>query len=81
MMTVKWSTESGHRVKAVKCHNEVNDDNRKETAKQLHGRRQRLYPKKKKYRPAASPNRATANSKMIFSARICLGTPNVNYVA
>jgi hypothetical protein len=24
---VKWSPKSGHRVKAVKCHNEVNDDN------------------------------------------------------
>ena len=24
-----WSTKSGHRVKVVKCHNEVNDDNRK----------------------------------------------------
>ena len=33
-----WSTKSGHRVKAVKCHNEVNDDNRKKKAKQLHGR-------------------------------------------
>ena len=25
---LKWSTKSGHRVKAVNCHNEVNDDNR-----------------------------------------------------
>ncbi len=25
-----WSTESGHFVKVVKCHNEVNDDNRNE---------------------------------------------------
>ena len=33
-----WSTKSGHRVKVVKCHNEVNDDNRKKKAKQLHGR-------------------------------------------
>ena len=35
---MKWSTKSGHRVKAVNCHNEVNDDNRKEKTKQLHGR-------------------------------------------
>ena len=35
---VMWSTKSGHRVKVVKCHNEVNDDNRKKKAKQLHGR-------------------------------------------
>ena len=33
-----WSTKSGHRVKVVKWPNEVNDDNRKEKAKQLHGR-------------------------------------------
>ena len=25
---MKWSTKSGHRVKAVKCHNEVSNDNR-----------------------------------------------------
>ena len=35
---VKWSTKSGHRVKAVNCQDEVNDDNRKKKAKQLHGR-------------------------------------------
>ena len=27
---MKWSTNSGHRVKAVKCHNEVRNDNRNE---------------------------------------------------
>ena len=32
---MKWSTKSGHRVKAVKCHNEVKDDNRDEKAKEL----------------------------------------------
>jgi len=26
---MKWSTKSGHRVKAVNCQNEVTDDNRK----------------------------------------------------
>ena len=36
--SLMWSTKSGHRVKVVKCHNEVNDDNRKKKAKQLHGR-------------------------------------------
>ena len=35
-----WSTESGHFVKVVKCHNEVNDDNRNESEKELHGRLQ-----------------------------------------
>lgn len=35
-----WSTESGHRVKALKCHNEVNDDSRNEKTAKLHGRLQ-----------------------------------------
>ncbi len=35
---MKWSTNSGHRVKAVKCHNEVRNDNRNEKEKELHGR-------------------------------------------
>jgi len=35
---VKWSDTSGHRVKAVKCHNEVSDDNRDEKAAELHRR-------------------------------------------
>ena len=29
---MKWSTKSGHRVKAVTCHDEVNDDKRKENS-------------------------------------------------
>ena len=33
-----WSTESGHRVKASKCHNEVNDDRRNEKTAKVHGR-------------------------------------------
>ena len=33
---VKWSTKSGHRVKAVKCHNEVRDDNRNEKETGVH---------------------------------------------
>jgi hypothetical protein len=37
-MTLKWSDTSGHRVKAVKCHDEVSDDNRDEKASELHGR-------------------------------------------
>jgi len=35
---LKWSTKSGHRVKAVKCHNEVRDDNRSEKEAGVHGR-------------------------------------------
>ena len=30
-----WSTKSGHRVKVVKCHNEVNDDNRKKESEAI----------------------------------------------
>lgn len=37
---LKWSTESGHRIKAVKCHSEVNDDNRDEKETGLYGRLQ-----------------------------------------
>ena len=37
---VKWSTKSGHQVKAVKCHNEVNHDKRNEQETVLHGRLQ-----------------------------------------
>ena len=37
---VKWSTNSGHRVKAVQCHNEVNDESRKENETEVHGRLQ-----------------------------------------
>jgi hypothetical protein len=40
---VKWSTESGHQVKAVKCHNEVNNDNRKVQETELHERLQALH--------------------------------------
>jgi hypothetical protein len=35
---MKWSTKSGHRVKAVKCHNEVRDGNRNEKETELYGR-------------------------------------------
>ena len=35
---LKWSDTSGHRVKAVKCHNEVRNDNRNEKETELHGR-------------------------------------------
>ena len=38
--SLKWSTNSGHQVKAVKCHNEVRNDNRNEKEKELHGRLQ-----------------------------------------
>ncbi len=34
------ATKSGHRAKAVKCHNEVNDDNRNEKEAELYGRLQ-----------------------------------------
>ena len=37
---LKWSTKTGHRVKALKCHNEVNDDNRNEKETGLYGRLQ-----------------------------------------
>ena len=37
---MKWSTKTGHRVKALKCHNEVNDDNRNENETGLYGRLQ-----------------------------------------
>ena len=33
---VKWSTDSGHRVKAVNCQNEVNNDNRKTNDTEVH---------------------------------------------
>ena len=33
---LKWSTKSGHRVKAVNCHGEVHDDNKETT--DLYGR-------------------------------------------
>lgn len=33
---LKWSTKTGHRVKAVNCHGEVNDDNKETT--DLYGR-------------------------------------------
>lgn len=32
---MKWSNDSGHLVKVVKCHNEVKDDSRKETKKKF----------------------------------------------
>ncbi len=35
---MKWSTKTGHRVKALKCHNEVHDNNRKQKETELHGR-------------------------------------------
>ena len=35
---MKWSDTSGHRVKAVKCHNEVSNDNRSEKETELYGR-------------------------------------------
>jgi hypothetical protein len=35
-----WSTESGHFVKVVKCHNEVNEDDRKEKETGLYRRLQ-----------------------------------------
>jgi transposase len=38
---LKWSDTSGHRVKAVKCHNEVRDDNRDEKETGVHGRYKR----------------------------------------
>ena len=34
---MKWSTKSGHRVKALTCHNEVNDDNSNDQETELHG--------------------------------------------
>ena len=37
-ISMKWSTNSGHRVKAVKCHNEVSNDNRNEKETGVHGR-------------------------------------------
>jgi hypothetical protein len=41
---VKWSDTSGHRVKAVKCHNEVSDDNRYEKAAGTNTHSMRRYP-------------------------------------
>ncbi len=41
---MKWSTKSGHRVKALNCHNEVSDDNRKGKEAELHGRIGRYLP-------------------------------------
>jgi transposase InsO family protein len=35
---MKWSDTSGPRVKAVKCHNEVRNDNRNEKETGVHGR-------------------------------------------
>ena len=35
---VKRSAKTGHRVKAVKCPTEMNDDNRNEKETELHGR-------------------------------------------
>jgi hypothetical protein len=39
-LTMMWSTKSGHRVKVVKCHNEVTDDNSNEKETELHRRLQ-----------------------------------------
>ena len=33
---LKWPTDSGHRVKAVNCQNEVNNDNRKTNETEVH---------------------------------------------
>jgi hypothetical protein len=38
--TMKWSDTSGHRVKTLKCHNEVRDDNRKANEKEIYRRLQ-----------------------------------------
>jgi len=38
MQAMKWSTKSGHRVKAVKCHKEVRNDNRNEKETRVYGR-------------------------------------------
>lgn len=35
---LKWSTRTGHRVKALRCHNEVRDDNRNENETEVYGR-------------------------------------------
>ena len=37
---MKWSDTSGHRVKTLKCHNEVRDDNRKANEKEIYRRLQ-----------------------------------------
>jgi hypothetical protein len=37
---LKWSDTSGHRVKTLKCHNEVRDDNRKANEKEIYRRLQ-----------------------------------------
>ena len=37
MGSLKWSTKSGHRVKALNCHNEVNADNSNDQETELHG--------------------------------------------
>ena len=34
---LKWSTKSGHRVKALNCHNEANADNSNDPETELHG--------------------------------------------
>ena len=38
--SMKWSDTSGHRVKTLKCHNEVRDDNRKANEKEIYRRLQ-----------------------------------------